>query len=59
MLKFDRKSFKSGIQVVLEPEGEGVKRYVFKVSDKGKDFTFLDEDYVLEKYPALFTKVTE
>lgn len=89
-LKFDRKAFKSGIQVVHEPapvkqqiqqqvhdsEGRpvvnesgdpvletveveipGTKSYTFKVADKGKSFEFIDEDYVLAKYPVLFTRV--
>lgn len=57
MLKFDRKSFKSGMMIVKEPEGEGEKVYTFKPSDKGKSFSFLDEVYVLNKYPVLFSAV--
>lgn len=90
MLIFDRKAFKSGVQIVREPaivkqqvtqqkqdeEGRlvvdesgnpiletveidvpGVKSYTFKVADKGKEFAFIDEDYVLAKYSVMFTKV--
>jgi len=66
-LIFDRKAFKSGVQVVKETiihkgKGEGgkdleeTKTYSFKASDKGKEFTFVDEAKVLEKYPHLFKK---
>lgn len=60
-LLFDRKSFRSGVQVVKEPAtvdgvlGEAI--YRLYVKDKGKEFTFLDEDYVLSRYPVLFTRV--
>lgn len=90
MLKFDRKAFKSGVQIVREPavvkqqvvqqkhdaEGRpivneagepvmetieidvpGTKSYTFKAADKGKDFEFLDEEYILEKYSVMFTRV--
>jgi hypothetical protein len=61
MLKFDRKAFVSGVQVVKEPavvDGvAGELRYVFKPSDKKKDFAFQDEAYVLAKYSHLFTQV--
>jgi hypothetical protein len=62
MLIFNRKEFKSGVQVVKEPDKrEGahehdVVTYIFKVSDKGHEFAFLDEAYILAKYPALFSK---
>ena len=58
MLVFNRPAFKAGIIVVKEPgEQEGSEiTYVFKPKDKGQSFAFVNEAYVLAKYPVLFTQ---
>lgn len=67
MLIFDRKAFKSGKQLVKEVISTGkkdadgkeileIKVYTFTVSDKGKSFSFADENKVLAEYPHLFKK---
>lgn len=40
----------------VEKELEIMKKYNFKPNDKGKSFSFVDESYVLKKYPLLFIK---
>jgi len=65
MLKFDRKEFKSGVivckEIVPEPDGQTAKLNIHKFyyKDKGKTFSFENEAYMLEKYPVLFTQVTD
>lgn len=63
MVKFDRKEFRSGVVTCKElvPQEEGnllkVNLHKFYVKDKGKNFTFENEAYMLEKYPHLFTSI--
>ena len=58
MLRFDRESFKSGVMLVKEPDpahpGEFLK-YMLRPQQKGDDFTFVDESYILAHYPGCFT----
>lgn len=53
MLYFYRKSFRSGVCVLKEPDGETVKSYQFKPGDNKQQFTFLDEAYMLAHYPGV------
>lgn len=56
MLTFNRPSFRSGVIIVKEPDGEsGTLSYEFHPSDKGQQFTFHSDEYVLAHYAACFT----
>jgi hypothetical protein len=62
MLIFNRKEFKSGVMYVddrkdLEDGSFEIVKVVLKVADKGDPIEFMDEDYVLGKYPLFFEKV--
>lgn len=62
MLKFDRPTFRAGVIVCkelikIEGQEDIFLTHRFYVKDKGKNFEFQNELYMLEKYPVIFTKV--
>lgn len=61
MLKFYRKSFKSGVTIVREKiitgGVESWKNHQFYPRDNGKVAIYENETYLLERYSTLFTEV--